>query len=205
MTTPQPTQPTVPALTDAQELEWLLYGQYDAPWERGLLDAIIDWGHREWVPGPEDVDTVDRSWLPVLALGHRALTYTTIFGEAYERACIKSAPFYNRWAGYWPAVDRFAEDAEFTYTHTFIRTGTPPRNTGINIYCTPTLRARLSDADYIHYLVRTLPLLLPFFLGTINIVIADRINWDLRIVSALDHPGPSPSSGAEPWPASPPP
>lgn len=186
MTTPTPI-PTTPELTDAEELRWLLYGQYSAAWEEGLIKEFIRWGHLEQVPGPEDVDNVDRSWLPVLALGHRALTYTTIFGEEYERQAIKSAPFYNRWAGYWPAIDRFAQDADFTYTHIFNRSGTPPCSTGINLYVTPTLRARLSDADYIAYIVRTLPLLLPFFLGTINIIIADRFNWDLRIVSALDH------------------
>ena len=178
---------TTPELTPAQERDLLLYGQFAPNWERGLVEAVIRWLHRQQAPGPEDIDHVDASWLPVLALTHRALSYTHIFGEEYERQAIKSAPWFHRWSGYWISIDQLAEDVEFTYTHAFIRGGTPERNTGINIYVTPTLIANLLDTDYTSYIVRTIPLLLPFFLGTINVYIALRLNWSLGVGGFVDH------------------
>lgn len=189
MTTPPA---TVPELTDADERRWLLYGQYTAPWQEGLVEAIIKWGELENLPGPEDVDHVHPSWLPLLAITHRALTYTTIFGEEYERRAIKSAPFYNRWAGYWASMDRFAEDAEFTYEYAFLRWArdfrTNPAYTaegmieGVNIYVTKSLSFPLSNADYVAYLTRTIPLLMPYYFRVVNVFIADLVELDATAV-----------------------
>ena len=191
------TQPaTVPELTDAEERRWLLYGQYTAPWQEGLVEAIIKWGELENVPGPEDVDHVDPSWLPLLAISHRALTYTTIFGVEYERRAIKSAPWYNRWAGYWAAMHRFAEDAEFEYEYAFLRWDsdfrTNPAYTrdgyieGVNIYVTKSLSFPLSDADYIRYLTETIPLLMPYYFRVVNVIIADQNTVDAGLAVLVD-------------------
>ena len=125
-------------VTPAAEAALLKADQFTPDWERSLDETAIKWARLLVPPNPHDIDEVDESWLPFMAVYYNAIAFTDLLGMEFQRRSIKEGVFLNTWAG-WPAsVDRFARDAEFAYTFTYNFGGTPNRRTSLDLYITPS-------------------------------------------------------------------
>ena len=169
-----------------EEARLLLLEQYQARWQRGLTEGMVRYGRLERVPGPEDPETVDRSWLPRLAVGRAALTYTDILGEEYERHSVASADFYHTWAGYPLSVRQFAEDVDIVLSWEFVRSGMPERVTGVDFFLSSAAHIAIDPQPFLDFVEEALRKLIPFFAGqTINLHISTDFCFTLALAASV--------------------
>ena len=167
--------------TPAQEAAILKADQFTPDWERSLDETAIKWARLLAPPMPHDIDNVDESWLPYMAVYYNAIAFTDLLGDEFKRRSIKEGVYLNTWAG-WPAsVDRFARDAEFDYTFTYNTGGNPDRRISIDLYITPSAFSAQSASEYQDYVSRVVEQLLPVLLGLNAVHIAQQFDGDVRV------------------------
>ena len=168
-------------VTPAAEAALLKADQFTPDWERSLDETAIKWARLLVPPNPHDIDEVDESWLPFMAVYYNAIAFSDLLGEEFQRRSIKEGVFLNTWAG-WPAsVDRFARDAEFAYTFTYNFGGTPNRRTSLDLYITPSSFSQQSASAYQDYVARVVDQLLPVLISVNAVHIAQQFSGDVRI------------------------
>lgn len=148
----------------------LTHGAYQGDVEDALVTAILPYLEKLLdVPAPWDVDNINEDMLARLAETLQADAWTAELGNlTYRRRVVREALLLHRNRGTERALTLFAELAGFTILWSLTRSGSPERNTGIDIYVTPSVFADATER-WVSYISFVLERLLPYWL-TLNFV-----------------------------------
>ena len=148
----------------------LTHGAYQSPVEQAMetaalpyLRALLD------VPSPWDADHISESMLEHLAFTLKADGWTPELANIdYRRLIVRDAIYLHRHRGFPEALTRFALRASFSIFWVLTRSGTPERNTGIDIYVTPSV-FQAATPVWVAYISAVLARLLPYWI-TLNFI-----------------------------------
>ena len=177
MTTPGDEQ------TLAETAELLLYGQWHEDWQVPLAEWFLWWlemlKETAWI---FDVENVDPSWLPVLAVLFHADAYVAgIYDVEYERRTILEAAYLNRLRGKPAAIDHFAQLAGFEIYSEYTFNGV--RVSGVDLYVTPSVGSNQSDAEWQAYVSKVCTALMKIWLDINRVIIAQRFAHETRFAA----------------------
>ena len=98
--------------------------------------------------------------------------YTSLFGEAFERECIRSAEFINDTRGTEAAADKHTGNLGAMYEISYTREGNPLRITEVDFAVTPS-RYGIDTAEERAYYLRSYPRLLPLLLKDVTVTLEE--------------------------------
>ena len=173
------TQPQTPAET----AELLLYGQWHEDWQV----PFAEWCVRRlaalraaaWIL---DVDHVDPSWLPGLALLFHADAYIAgVYDVEYERRTIKESAYLNALRGKPGAINHFSEGAGFGWNYEYTFEGN--RVSGVNLFVTPSVGANQTNEQWQLYVTRVCNALLPLWIRVNTVTIAQQFRHATEVAA----------------------
>ena len=174
-------------MTTSQELT---HGAYQSDVEVALVTAALPFLEKLLdVPAPWDAENVNEDMLAHLAFTLQADAWTPELGnEVYRRRVVREALLLHKYRGTDLALTIFARLAGFVILWTFTRSGSPERNTGIEIYVTPSV---FQDAtpEWVSYISFVLERLLPYWLELDFVSVLPSISGSVRGAGTLSLTG----------------
>ena len=142
-----------------ERLATVIYDRWEA-----LLEEVQDVGFLL------DADECPEEALPFVAGLFSSDMYTELFGEDFERECLRTAEFINDNRGTEAAVDQHTANLGAMHETTFTREGNPQRIVEVDFAVTPSRYGIDTDEERAYYL-RSYPRLLPLLLRDVTVTL----------------------------------